>query len=260
MMRRHILAYVPVFAVLLATAATSNGATAELPLPVPGPFVTAFSFSVRPSAPHVARMRRILVRAVGGLFKGNGLAEPELYLTISCEYSTPCAPYLGGVNRTIGDPPEARLELLEHERTSVTSHTKLLVEIRRYAYVRRPEAGGSPSSSGRIVDVSSVRLKVYALQRSGRTRLKLGQVKEECLTSPVPSSVPAGEAEPEGFATSPVYYTSTYVKVRCPATWTEPGNGILSCPHERPTECVPVADAARVSRLVPQPRLWTGFS
>jgi hypothetical protein len=214
--------------VVLATAlaASATPASADDPLPAPGPFTTAFSLERLPGHDHKVRIKRMLINIIGGPVGGGTAGEAEYYFNGYCEYSTPCGKYGANAGTPLLSPTQ-RLILHVHEFALVGEHNEMVILAERFAYVRR---------AGRVVFVSSKRLKFYRFHTAsedGRLRLRLGLVREECVTQPVPSPVPAG--------VEVLYPQSGYAHVPCPSRW-QSGHGLLRCVRQLPQNCAPLGE------------------
>jgi hypothetical protein len=219
---------------------TEAFAAPRLPLPPSGPFTVSWRVSTVPGQPHTVRIKGAVIRAVRGrgLLGGGGRpGKPETFLHVYCDYRTPCSAghgeSFGMMSVELGSPAKSRVELREHETTLVTPRTVLYAQTQREAYVRRPESSGFLNPEGRLVSVAAYREKFYTLRPAGSRRVSLKLSKEDCVTTPVPSTVPPGEApfvphEPD----------NGFVKVPCPTRW-QAGQGILICLHEGETLVVP---------------------
>ena len=210
-------------AVATALAGSAAPASADDPLPAPGPFSTEFSLARLPGHNNRVRIKRMLINITGGPVGGGTAGEAEYYFNGYCDYSTPCGKYGANAGTPVLSPTQ-RVILRVHEFALVGEHNEMVILAERYAYVRR---------AGRVVSVESKRLKFYRFRTArehGRLRLRVGQVREECVTTPVPSPVPAGVD---------VLYPQSYAHVRCPSRW-QSGHGLLRCVRQLPQNCAPL--------------------
>jgi hypothetical protein len=219
-------------AVAVGFMVSATPALADDPLPAPGPFTTEFGLARLPGHSQRVRIKRMLINIVGGPVAGGTAGEAEYFFNGYCDYSTPC----GRDGANAGTPvltSTRRLTLHVHEFALVGEHNQIVILAERFAYVRR---------TGRVVSVSSKRLKFYRFRTAregGRLRLRLGEVREECVTTPVPSAVPSGVE---------VLYPQRYRKVPCPSRW-QRGHGLLRCVRALPQNCAPLGSTPRVITL-----------